>query len=106
MVLWITYNRVAFNAGLVLLAALLVSPKETWTEVQTNTAQWQFLENATIYLNMAIEALQNLDRGNRVVQRISDYLSQLAVAVLSLRESFQRSCPMPNPTACKLIDKC
>jgi hypothetical protein len=36
---------------------------------------------------MAIEALQNLDRGNRVVQRIVDYLSHLALVVLNLRES-------------------
>ncbi|KAK5416620.1 hypothetical protein LTR21_006584 [Exophiala xenobiotica] len=33
---------------------------------------------------MAIEALQNLDRGNRVVQRITDYLSHLAVALSGL----------------------
>jgi hypothetical protein len=48
---------------------------------------WKFLDNATVYLNMAIEALQNLDRGNRVVQRITDYLSHLAVALSGLRES-------------------
>uniref|UniRef100_A0A0B7KK36 Uncharacterized protein n=1 Tax=Bionectria ochroleuca TaxID=29856 RepID=A0A0B7KK36_BIOOC len=32
---------------------------------------------------MAIEALQNLDRGNRVVERCVSYLSQLSLAPLS-----------------------
>lgn len=58
----------------------------TGTESDIPPPQWKFLESSAIYLNMAIEALQNLDRGNRVVQRIVDYLSQLALAVLSLRE--------------------
>ncbi|KIX98660.1 uncharacterized protein Z520_05961 [Fonsecaea multimorphosa CBS 102226] len=81
-----------FNAGLVIIAGLLVSPKETVGGAEDGgdiappppSSQWKFLESSAIYLNMAIEALQNLDRGNRVVQRIVDYLSQLALAVFSL----------------------
>ncbi|KIW39315.1 hypothetical protein, variant [Exophiala oligosperma] len=73
-----------FNAGLVIIAGLLVSPKGTAAEGEVAPSQWKFLESSALYLNMAIEALQNLDRGNRVVQRIVDYLSQLALAVLSL----------------------
>ncbi|KAL6249362.1 hypothetical protein RBB50_003215 [Rhinocladiella similis] len=76
-----------FNAGLVIIAGLLVSPKATATEGDGAPSRWKFLESSAIYLNMAIEALQNLDRGNRVVQRIVDYLSQLALAVLSLPSS-------------------
>lgn len=79
-------HLIAFNAGLVIIAGLLVSPKATATEGDGAPSRWKFLESSAIYLNMAIEALQNLDRGNRVVQRIVDYLSQLALAVLSLRE--------------------
>src|ERR1700742_2581931 len=77
----------AFNASLVIIAGLLVSPKETGAEGDMPLSRWKFLESSAIYLNMALEALQNLDRGNRVVQRIVDYLSQLALAVLSLCES-------------------
>ncbi|KIW29792.1 uncharacterized protein PV07_05580 [Cladophialophora immunda] len=73
-----------FNASLVIIAGLLVSPKEIGSEGDIPPSQWKFLESSAIYLNMAIEALQNLDRGNRVVQRIVDYLSQLALAVLSM----------------------
>ena len=78
----------AFNASLVIIAGLLVSPKETDSEGDIPRSQWKFLDSSAFYLNMAIEALQNLDRGNRVVQRIVDYLSQLALAVLSLCEFF------------------
>jgi len=65
---------------------LLVSPKGTATDGDVAPSQWKFLESAAIYLDMAIEALQKLDRGNRVVLRVVDYLSQLALAVLSLCE--------------------
>ncbi len=51
-----------------------------------------------MYLDMAIEALQNLDRGNRVVQRIVDYLSHLAVACSNLRESRQILPPKAKAT--------
>ncbi|KIW21196.1 hypothetical protein PV08_01776 [Exophiala spinifera] len=76
-----------FNAALVIIAGLLVSPKGTATDGDVAPSQWKFLESAAIYLDMAIEALQKLDRGNRVVQRVVDYLSQLALAVLSLSSS-------------------
>lgn len=37
------------------------------------------MEASLPYFNMAIEALQNLDRGNRVVERCVSYLSQLTI---------------------------
>ena len=41
--------------------------------------RWNFVEAPLPYFNMAIEALQNLDRGNRVVERCVSYLSQLTI---------------------------
>ncbi|OAP61679.1 hypothetical protein AYL99_03882 [Fonsecaea erecta] len=81
-----------FNASLVIIAALLVSPtKPAGAEGGSGggsdggavPSRWKFVESSAIYLNMAIEALENLDRGNRVVQRIIAYLSQLAFAVIT-----------------------
>lgn len=42
-------------------------------------SQWKFVESALPYFDMAIEALQNLDRGNRLVDRCVSYLSQLTI---------------------------
>ncbi|KAK7887731.1 hypothetical protein LTR67_009634 [Exophiala xenobiotica] len=67
-----------------LFYTLLVCSKAPAMESAHSPTPWKFLDNATVYLNMAIEALQNLDRGNRVVQRITDYLSHLAVALSGL----------------------
>lgn len=94
----------AFNAGLVLIAALLVAMKTNDTENVQEQPVWRFLNNPTMYLNMAIEALQNLDRGNRVVQRMVDYLSQLTIAVPNLRE-FD---PFFDSKSCRslLLSKC
>ncbi|KAL6241621.1 hypothetical protein RBB50_011402 [Rhinocladiella similis] len=73
-----------FNAGLVLIAALLVAVKGSGTERVQTLPSWKYLDNAMTYVNMAVEALQNLDQGNRVVQGIVDYLSHLAMACSSL----------------------
>lgn len=45
-------------------------------------AQWYFMEQALPYFKMAIEALENLDRGNRVIERCVSYLSQLSITSL------------------------
>lgn len=86
---------IVFNAGLVLIASLLVSPRKVGEENSPADGRWKFLRHTTIYLNKAVGALQNLDQGNRVVQRIVDYLSQLTLAVLSLRECSSTSLSRP-----------
>lgn len=45
-------------------------------------SQWDFMEQALPYFEMAIEALENLDRGNHVVERCVSYLSQLSITSL------------------------
>jgi hypothetical protein len=45
-------------------------------------SRWKFVESALPYFNMAIDALQNLDRGNRSVERCVSYLSQLTIVPL------------------------
>jgi hypothetical protein len=45
-------------------------------------SRWKFVESALPYFNMAIDALQNLDRGNRSVERCVSYLSQLEIVPL------------------------
>ena len=45
--------------------------------------RWEFVEQALPYFNMAIEALENLDRGNRVVERCVSYMSQLTLFPIS-----------------------
>ncbi|RFU31829.1 hypothetical protein B7463_g4515, partial [Scytalidium lignicola] len=66
-----------FNAGLVIFGALVVAPKDS-----NLTSQWGFVEQCRPYFGMAIEALQNLDRGNRVIERCAEYLSQLSSALM------------------------
>lgn len=44
------------------------------------SSRWEFVERSYPYFSMAIEALENLDRGNRVVERCVSYLSQLTLA--------------------------
>lgn len=46
-------------------------------------SRWKFVESALPYFNMAIDALQNLDRGNRSVQRCVSYLSQLTIVPIT-----------------------
>lgn len=62
------------------------------TEVKNDPkriSRWEFVDNALPYFSMAIEALQNLDRGNRVVERCVSYLSQLTVvSITSCRSLF------------------
>ena len=45
--------------------------------------RWEFVEAALPYFGMAIEALENLDRGNRVVERCVSYLSQLVLVPIN-----------------------
>lgn len=72
----------AFNAGLVIFAATHVAHDDCKSDTE-RFSRWKFVEKALPYFNMAIEALQNLDRGNRVVERCVSYLSQLSLAPLS-----------------------
>lgn len=46
-------------------------------------SRWKFVESALPYFNMAIDALQNLDRGNRSVERCVSYLSQLTIVPIT-----------------------
>lgn len=73
----------AFNAGLVIFSALLLAPRDS----NTNPL-WAFAEQARPYLNMAIEALHNLDHGNRVIERCVQYLSQLSLVLVRQSELF------------------
>ncbi|KFZ23187.1 hypothetical protein V502_02339 [Pseudogymnoascus sp. VKM F-4520 (FW-2644)] len=66
----------AFNASLVVFGALLVAPKDS-----SLNSHWGFVEQSRPYFSMAIEALRNLDRGNRVVERCVQYLLQLSSAL-------------------------
>ncbi|KAJ5701552.1 transcriptional regulatory protein GAL4 [Penicillium malachiteum] len=64
-----------FNAGLAIFGALLVSSKES----QHNPDQWRFVESSRPYLDLAADALRHLDSGNRVIERCSEYLTQLSM---------------------------
>ena len=79
----------AFNAGLVIFGAMHVAQNDCKTDPD-RLSRWKFVENALPYFNMAIEALQNLDRGNRSVERCVSYLSQLTIVPIT-------SCK-PEPT--------
>lgn len=46
-------------------------------------SRWKFVEFALPYFDMAIDALQNLDRGNRSVERCVSYLSQLTIGPIA-----------------------
>ena len=50
---------------------------------QKHMSRWDFVERALPYFDMAIEALENLDRGNRVIKRCASYLSQLTLLPLT-----------------------
>ncbi|CAG9981191.1 unnamed protein product [Clonostachys byssicola] len=75
-----------FNAGLVIFAATHVAHDDCKTDTE-RFSRWKFVEKSLPYFNMAIEALQNLDRGNRVVERCVSYLSQLSLAPLGSASS-------------------
>lgn len=72
----------AFNAGLVIFGALLVSSKES----QHNLDQWRMIENARPYLDLAADALRHLDSGNRVIERCVEYLTQLSMILKATSE--------------------
>ncbi|CAK7204575.1 hypothetical protein SEUCBS139899_007333 [Sporothrix eucalyptigena] len=57
--------------------------------------RWEFVEAALPYFGMAIEALENLDRGNRVVERCVSYLSQLVLVPINPSASV----PFPGANA-------
>ncbi|CAK7216114.1 hypothetical protein SBRCBS47491_002722 [Sporothrix bragantina] len=57
--------------------------------------RWEFVEAALPYFGMAIEALENLDRGNRVVERCVSYLSQLVLVPINPSASV----PFPGASA-------
>lgn len=63
------------------------------------TPRWEFVEQALPYFNMAIEALENLDRGNRVVERCVSYMSQLTLFPISACKSSRHDlCSTSNYT--------
>ena len=76
----------AFNAGLVIFAAIHVARYDVQSDPK-RLSRWEFVEKAMPYFNMAIEALRNLDQGNRVVERCVDYLSQLTLLPIDSCES-------------------
>ncbi|KAJ3453600.1 hypothetical protein MRS44_017847 [Fusarium solani] len=71
-----------FNAGLVIFAAMQVAHDDCRRDPD-RVSRWKFVEDALPYFNIAIEALQNLDRGNRVVERCVNYLSQLSLGPIT-----------------------
>ncbi|KAG9251910.1 transcriptional regulatory protein GAL4 [Emericellopsis atlantica] len=71
-----------FNAGLVIFAAMQVAHDDCKKD-PARVSRWKFVEDALPYFNMAVEALQNLDRGNRVVERCVSYLSQLSLGPIA-----------------------
>ncbi|KIH93562.1 hypothetical protein SPBR_04074 [Sporothrix brasiliensis 5110] len=80
-----------FNAALAIFAAMHVARCDVQRQIgdadlAASSAtmsrllpRWEFVEAALPYFGMAIEALENLDRGNRVVERCVSYLSQLVL---------------------------
>ncbi|ERS94911.1 hypothetical protein HMPREF1624_08622 [Sporothrix schenckii ATCC 58251] len=84
-----------FNAALAIFAAMHVARCDVQRQVgdadlAASSAtlsrllpRWEFVEAALPYFGMAIEALENLDRGNRVVERCVSYLSQLVLVPIN-----------------------
>lgn len=84
-----------FNAALAIFAAMHVARCDVQRslgdgDVTSSAAalsrllpRWEFVEAALPYFGMAIEALENLDRGNRVVERCVSYLSQLVLVPIN-----------------------
>jgi hypothetical protein len=72
----------AFNAGLVIFGALLVSSKES----QYSPDQWRMVEDARPYLDLAADALRHLDSGNLVIERCVEYLAQLSMILNATSE--------------------
>lgn len=79
-----------FNAALAIFAAMHVARCDVQRNMGDDPAtlsrllpRWEFVEAALPYFGMAIEALENLDRGNRVVERCVSYLSQLLLVPIN-----------------------
>ncbi|KAL1909236.1 hypothetical protein Sste5344_004861 [Sporothrix stenoceras] len=79
-----------FNAALAIFAAMHVARCDVQRNMGDDSAtlsrllpRWEFVEAALPYFGMAIEALENLDRGNRVVERCVSYLSQLVLVPIN-----------------------
>lgn len=70
-----TNHGLAFNAGLTIFGALLVSSKES----RHDPSQWCAVEQSRPYVDMAAEALRRLDSGNQVIERCVEYLAQLSM---------------------------
>ncbi|KAJ5593949.1 uncharacterized protein N7459_000157 [Penicillium hispanicum] len=64
-----------FNAALVLVGSLMTASKER----ECSSLAWSMVDGSRVYIDKAIEALCQLDAGNRVIGRCVEYLSQLAV---------------------------
>lgn len=74
---------IAFNAGLVIFGALLVSSKES----QLNPDPWRMVKDCRPYLDLAADALRHLDSGNRVIERCVEYLTQLSMILKATGKS-------------------
>ncbi len=74
----------AFNAALVLGACILIHVDSTAAGNQSNMQLPDSIENLRFHLEMAIEALHDLDCNNRMVARCRDYLEQLAQVLQGL----------------------
>ncbi|QKX55214.1 uncharacterized protein TRUGW13939_02306 [Talaromyces rugulosus] len=64
-----------FNAALVLIGCLMTVSKER----KDSPLGWDMVDGSRVYIDKAIEALCQLDPGNRVIERCVEYLSKLAV---------------------------
>ena len=53
-------------------------------ESPKNPSLWEPVERSRPYLDLAADALRQLDSGNRVIERCVEYLSQLALALAAL----------------------
>ncbi len=63
----------AFNAALTIFGSFLLPAEDSPTGADSDRAS-----RATHFLDKAIEALVNLDKDNRVIDRCVDYLKQLS----------------------------
>lgn len=71
----------AFNAALVLVGCILVS-------LDQNTIEMSSTQDLMQHLQMAVEALWDLDSDNRMVARCREYLDQLVQVVYAISKMF------------------
>lgn len=76
----------AFNAALVVGACILIQVEQKGLAGRPSIHLSESTEDMSEHLGMSIEALKELDKDNRMVERCRDYLEQFVQIVRSLGE--------------------